>query len=50
MVNGVLANVVFVTGIHFMALSFGSAVSIVLAYLICLVFAVFSYRYIIPRI
>jgi hypothetical protein len=50
MVNGGMVNVVFVSAVHFLVSSLGSAASILTGYLICLVFAAFSYRYIIPRI
>jgi hypothetical protein len=50
MVNGVLANVVFVSSIHLSVASLGSVMSILVSYLICLLFALFSYRYIIPKI
>lgn len=50
MVNGGLANVVFVLGVHFLVSPLGSALSILGGYALCLVFAMLSYRYIIPRI
>lgn len=50
MVNGGLANIVFVTAVHFLVTPLGAAPSIIAGYMICLLFAAFSYRYIIPRI
>jgi len=50
MVSGNLVNIVFVCGVNLLVGSLGSAGALAVAYLICVAFAVFSYRYIIPRI
>lgn len=50
MVNGALANVIFVTGVFLLVPHLGSALGIAAAYFTCLIFAFLSYRYVIPRI
>lgn len=50
MVNGNIANVVFVTSIFLLVPYVGSALAILFAYFICLTFATFSYKYIVTRI
>jgi uncharacterized membrane protein (GlpM family) len=46
MVQGGVANVVFATGVFFFAQAVGSALGIIFAYLVCLAFATFSYRFV----
>ncbi len=50
MVQGALVNIIFVTCAHLFLGSYGAIVSILLGYATCLIFAIFSYRYIIPKI
>lgn len=50
MVSGNLANIIFVCGVNLLVASLGPAAALVAAYSICLIFAMFSYRYIVPRI
>jgi hypothetical protein len=50
MVNGALANVVFVMAIYALVPVIGVITGMLLAYFICLAFALFSYQYIMPRV
>lgn len=50
MVNGALANVAFVVGVYLLTPHYGPAFGIAMSYLACLVLALFSYRYVIPKI
>lgn len=50
MVSGNLVNIIFVCGVNLLVVSLGSAAALAVAYLMCLLFAIFSYRYIVPRI
>lgn len=50
MVSGNLVNIIFVCGVNLLVGSLGSAEALAASYLICVVFAMFSYRYIIPRV
>lgn len=50
MVNGALANAVFVIGIYWLVPLLGVVVGMASAYALCLVFALFSYKYIMSRV
>ncbi len=50
MVNGALANAVFVIAIYALVPGMGVLIGMLVAYLICLAFALFSYQYIMPRV